>query len=100
MKSIPGSPSPEEQVDNWQNRKDKIALEELEEVLNRTTNALLDADPGQKWQAELERAAEHFRTATGELLDAAERALAELREGRNATRALLDRLEVRLGLHG
>lgn len=72
-----------------------MGFEEIEQAANHVSQ-----DSGQNPQEELARAAEHFRNATRELLDAADQALAELREGRKTTRMLLDRLEARLRIHG
>jgi DNA-binding winged helix-turn-helix (wHTH) protein len=59
-----------------------------------------DSESGDSSQQQLVRAAEEFRAATDQLLDVADRALAELRDGREITRTLLDQLEARLPADG
>jgi hypothetical protein len=58
--------------------------------------------PGDRGDASqlLEDAAAKFRRASDQLLAVADQTLAEIREGKEQTRALLDRLEARLASHG
>jgi hypothetical protein len=95
MKTISGSASAEEKLENRQPSEEDMAFEEIEEAVDQVSR-----DPGRNPQEVLARAADHSQTATRELLDAADQASAELQEGRNTTRMLLDGLEARHGVHG
>ena len=100
MRSFSSSATREEGVGNPRTPEDDITDEELGEALSQIWRELSNTEPGQRSQDKLERAAEQFRTATADLLAAADQALADLREGRATTQMLLDRLEARLRIDG
>jgi hypothetical protein len=84
----------EVEVDNRHSESAGIgeAIDRLQELAN--------IDATGNTQQQLTQAAEELRIAAGRLLEAADRSLAELHDGRIVTRALLDRLEARLAGHG